>query len=314
MVAMVSYAVEGARMPSRRLTVLGIAAVLGIGQASPIAQGSRADSLQGPLTLTGSFGNTKPGPIEQRAKPVTADNPIPRRTVFVAPSYPDAAAVVETRLVVPLRVTVDESGYVAEVRHLGAPMLAAWRHPLLKDDSMASVFEALVAASTDAIRQWRYDAPNEGPITFDVTIGFAPETEPRVVVQPLMTVAPPPSFSFVPDIAPGERIDAPPVDWAEGVPPLSAFMAKILVPPSKTKHVAPVYPQEAKDANVQGTIVIQARVEADGRISHARVLRSIPQLDQAALDAVMQWEFEPLVIDGQGVTYLLTTTLVFTSN
>jgi TonB family protein len=305
-------------MPSPRLSALAVVISLGCGAASTVAaQSARDSSPQGPLTLTGSFGGGRPGPIEQRAKPITDDNPIPNRTIFVAPRYPDAAAVVETRLVVPLRVTVDESGYVAEVRRLGAPMLAAWRHPLLTDDSMSSVFEALVAASTDAVRQWRYDAPKDGPIAFDVTIGFAPETEPRITMQPLGTVAPPPSFSPVSDIAldiaPGERIDAPPVDWAEGVKPLSAFMAKILVPPTKTKHVAPVYPQDAKDAHVQGVIVIQARVEPDGRISHARALRSNSALDQAAIDAVLQWEFEPLVIDGEGIAYLLTTTVVFTA-
>jgi TonB family protein len=292
---------------------LSLVALL-IASATALAQKPADTSFQGPLTLTGSFGGDKPGPIEQRARPVTDDNPIPNRTVFVPPRYPDAAAVVETRLVVPLRVTVDESGYVAEVRRLGAPMLAAWRHPLLTDDSMSSVFEALVAASTDAIRQWRYDSPKDGPIAFDVTIAFAPETEPRITMQPLVTVNPPSSFSFqpdIPDIAPGERIDAPPVDWAEGVRPLSSYIGKGAIPPKKTKHVAPVYPQEARDAQVQGAVAIQARVEPDGRVSHARVLQSRAPLDQAALDAVLQWEFEPLIVDGESVTYLLTTTVVF---
>jgi periplasmic protein TonB len=91
-------------------------------------------------------------------------------------------------------------------------------------------------------------------------------------------------------------------------------MPKVLVAPRKTKHVAPVYPQEARDAHVQGMVAIQARIEPDGHISHARVVRSSPPLDQAAIDAVLQWEFEPLVIDGEGVTYLLTTTVVFTAN
>jgi len=302
-------------MPSRTACSLSLVAMLLIASATALAQKPADTSLQGPLTLTGSFGGARPGPIEQRARPVTDDNPIPNRTIFVAPRYPDAAAVVETRLVVPLRVTVDESGYVAEVRRLGAPMLAAWRHPLLTDDSMSSVFEALVAASTDAVRQWRYDAPKDGPITFDVTIAFAPETEPRVVSQAFAPVAfsPPPSGSVATFTA-GEQIDAPPIEWAEGVPPLSAFMSKILVPPTKTKHVAPEYPQELKDAGVPGVVVIQARVEADGRISHARVLRSVSGFDQAALDAVMQWEFEPVVIDGQGMTYLLTTTITFSRN
>jgi TonB family protein len=307
-------------MPSHECASFAVAAVLAIGPA--VAAQKPADNLsQGPLALSGSFGGDKPGPVESRAKAVTLDNPIPRRTVFVPPTYPDAAALVEARVVVSLRVTVDESGYVAEVRRVGAPMLGAWRHPLLKDDSMPSVFDALVAASTDAVTLWRYDAPKEGPITFDVTIGFAPETEPRVVAQPVapVSVVPPDrSAAIVPidpiDVPPVDPIDVPPVDWAEGVPPLSALIPKILVPPKKTKDVAPVYPQELKNVDVQGVVVIQARVEPDGRISHARVLRSVAALDQAALDAVMQWEFEPAVIEGRGVSYLLTTTVVFTQN
>src|SRR5262245_25515176 len=164
--------------------------------------GSASTALaQKPLELSGSFGSERPGPLERQAKPVTADNPIPRRSVFVAPRYPDSAALVEARVVVPLRVTVDESGYVGEVRRIGAPPLGAWRHPLLTGESMSSVFEALVSASTDAVRQWRYDAPHEGPIAFDVAISFGPDVEPRVVTQPI-AVAPEISTPMLPEITP----------------------------------------------------------------------------------------------------------------
>jgi TonB family protein len=274
---------------------------------------------QGQLSLAGSFlAADKPGPIEQRAKPITPDNPIPRRTIYVAPIYPDAAALVDARVVVPLRVTVDESGYVAEVRRLEVPLLGAWRHPLLTGDSMSSVFDALVAASTDAVRKWRYDAPKDGPVSFDVTISFSPDDEPRAAQPSPPPESEPPAAptpdDLIPAIAPGERIEAPPVAWAEGIRPLSALIGSTLVPPKKTKHVAPIYPQEAKDAQIQGAVVVQARVESDGRISHARVIRSIPQLDQAALDAVMQWEFEPVAIQGGAVPYIMTATVVFSLN
>ena len=106
---------------------------------------------------------------------------MPRRTLFVAPIYPDAAALVDARLVVHLRVTVDGSGYVAEVRRVQAPLLAAWRHPILPEAAMSSVFDALVASSIDAVRRWRYEAPVEGPIVFDVTLAFAPDAEPSEV-------------------------------------------------------------------------------------------------------------------------------------
>ena len=61
--------------------------------------------------------------------------------------------------------------------------------------------------------------------------------------------------------------------------------------PTKTLNVAPVYPQEAKDAQVQGVVIIEATIDTAGAVRTTRVLRSIPMLDQAAIDAVSQWQF-----------------------
>jgi protein TonB len=49
----------------------------------------------------------------------------------------------------------------------------------------------------------------------------------------------------------------------------------------------------------------------DGTIREARVLRSIPLLDQAALDAVRQWEYEPTLLNGAPVPVILTVTVQF---
>jgi protein TonB len=62
--------------------------------------------------------------------------------------------------------------------------------------------------------------------------------------------------------------------------------------PIKTPQ--PNYPPEAAAAGVHGTVIIQANVSPDGKIQDAHVVRSVsPALDQAALDAVKQWEYEP---------------------
>ena len=63
--------------------------------------------------------------------------------------------------------------------------------------------------------------------------------------------------------------------------------------PSKIKHVSPVYPPIAQSARVSGMVIIEATIGADGQVKDAKVLRSIPLLDQAALDAVKQWTFTP---------------------
>ena len=69
-------------------------------------------------------------------------------------------------------------------------------------------------------------------------------------------------------------------------------------PPMKTKDVRPVYPPIAQSARVQGVVIIEATIGPDGKVQDARVLRSIPLLDAAALDAVKQWEFTPTLLNG----------------
>jgi protein TonB len=82
-------------------------------------------------------------------------------------------------------------------------------------------------------------------------------------------------------------------------------------PPRKTVHVPPVYPPIAQAARVSGIVLVEARIEADGKVSGARVLKSIPLLDQAALDAVNQWEFEPTLMNGVPVPVMITMAVNF---
>ena len=83
-------------------------------------------------------------------------------------------------------------------------------------------------------------------------------------------------------------------------------------PPTKTKDVRPVYPPIAQSARVQGVVIIEATIGADGKVKDAKVLRSIPLLDQAALDAVKQWQFTPTLLNGVPVPVIMTVTVNFT--
>lgn len=82
-------------------------------------------------------------------------------------------------------------------------------------------------------------------------------------------------------------------------------------PPTKVKDVAPVYPAIAQSARVEGIVIVEAIIGVDGRVAEARVLRSIPLLDQAALDAVRQWQFTPTLLNGVPVQVVMTVTVVF---
>ena len=78
------------------------------------------------------------------------------------------------------------------------------------------------------------------------------------------------------------------------------------------RNAAPVYPQIAQSARVQGVVIIEATISPTGKVTDARVLRSIPLLDQAALDAVRQWEYTPTTLNGVPVPVIMTVTVNFT--
>jgi protein TonB len=81
--------------------------------------------------------------------------------------------------------------------------------------------------------------------------------------------------------------------------------------PTKTKHVAPVYPPLAQSAGVQGVVILETVIGPDGKVQDARVLRSIPLLDQAAVESVRQWEFTPTLLNGSPVPVIMTVTVQF---
>jgi TonB family protein len=82
--------------------------------------------------------------------------------------------------------------------------------------------------------------------------------------------------------------------------------------PNKIKDVKPVYPAIAQSARVTGVVTIEATIGPDGKVIDAKVVRSIPLLDQAALDAVRQWEYTPTLLNGVPVPVLITVAINFT--
>ena len=59
--------------------------------------------------------------------------------------------------------------------------------------------------------------------------------------------------------------------------------------PTRIVYVDPVYPEIAKQARVSGVVILEAIIDPSGNVTNLSVLRSIPLLDQAAIDAVRQW-------------------------
>ena len=122
--------------------------------------------------------------------------------------------------------------------------------------------------------------------------------------SPVTLGAPPP-----PPPPPPPPSDAP---AASAAGPAPVRVGGSIKTPTKIKDVRPVYPLDAQAARIQGVVILEAKIEADGRVSDARVMRSIAGLDEAALDAVRQWEFTPTEVDGVPVPVIMTVTVNFT--
>ena len=82
--------------------------------------------------------------------------------------------------------------------------------------------------------------------------------------------------------------------------------------PTRTKYVTPDYPAIALSVKAEGVVIIEAVIGADGRVEQARVLRSKPFLDEAALAAVRAWEYTPTLLNGKPTPVIMTVTVQFT--
>ncbi len=81
--------------------------------------------------------------------------------------------------------------------------------------------------------------------------------------------------------------------------------------PKLVKRVEPIYPDFAIAADVTGMVILEAIVDGSGNVQSVRVLRSVKLLDAAAVDAVKQWRYEPLSLNGVPTPFILTVTLTF---
>src|SRR5687767_3899763 len=81
--------------------------------------------------------------------------------------------------------------------------------------------------------------------------------------------------------------------------------------PALIRRVEPDYPGVAVAAKVSGTVILEATVNEAGAVTDVNLLRSIILLDQAAIKAVKQWRYEPLMLNGQPVPFILVVTVTF---
>jgi TonB family protein len=305
-----------------------------------VAQGRPGTVNQAPGTASAV------GPLERAAKPITPENPIPRRTHSVLPQNPAAGAPagVSSAVVVAVRVVIDRQGRVAEVRSSFGAVGGRIGGPNTAGQAVRPPEESFVTAAVAAVRQWQYEPPADGPISFDVMFAFAPGAEARLLSHGSASVsggvfsslapgrlpvpppppAPPMPGAFAappvpppaPPPAPGTLAQpAPPLPPAPPFPPHWPAPVRVggrILMPARVRHVDPIYPPVAESARVQGVVILEVVIDPDGHVADVRVLRSIPLLDQAAIDSVRQWEFAPTLLNGTAVPVVMTTTVQFT--
>ena len=106
----------------------------------------------------------------------------------------------------------------------------------------------------------------------------------------------------------------PPPPPPPSPPPVARAPVRIggeLKAPALVERVEPKYPSIAIRAQVQGVVILEAVVDPRGRVEDVRVLRSIPLLDKAAIAAVRQWRYSPLLLNGMPERFVLTVTVSF---
>jgi len=102
---------------------------------------------------------------------------------------------------------------------------------------------------------------------------------------------------------------APPSE--EEMPKFGEYVYVEELPEAITK-VPPTYPDIAREASVDGTVLVQALVGKDGKVHDVRVQKSIPMLDAAAIAAVKQWVFKPALSNNKPVAVWVAVPVKFT--
>ena len=72
-----------------------------------------------------------------------------------------------------------------------------------------------------------------------------------------------------------------------------------------------MYPPIAVSATIEGTVILEALVDQDGRVESVKVLRSMTVLDRPAIAAVKQWRYSPVLSNGKPEKFILTVAITF---
>jgi protein TonB len=78
------------------------------------------------------------------------------------------------------------------------------------------------------------------------------------------------------------------------------------------KKVTPKYPQESKAAGIQGVVHLSVTITKEGKVDQVQIVDGDPILADAAVTAVRQWEYRPVLLNGEPVAVITTVDVNFT--
>ena len=114
------------------------------------------------------------------------------------------------------------------------------------------------------------------------------ELEAKPPDEPTSSEAP--NVEAVPETAPSTGV-TPPASGDNNTPVEADSVAH---PPEIVTYVVPQYPLKAREAGLQGRVLVMVIIDEKGKVENGvQIVDSIPMLDQAAIDAVRQWRFSP---------------------
>jgi len=132
---------------------------------------------------------------------------------------------------------------------------------------------------------------------------------PANIIGMLATWAPPVSA------APPQPPDPPTPPPAPKIPKVAPTRVASTVQASRLiLKVDPAYPQLARIAHIEGTVIAEARITASGTIDSLRIISGNPLFFQSVMDAVRQWRYEPTLLSGEPIDVITTITVNFKLN
>lgn len=197
----------------------------------------------------------------------------------VAPVYPPLARAARVQGTVVLNVIINKSGDVSDVKLLsGHPMLAP--------------------AAIDAVNQWKYRPYEKDgePVEIQTTVqvNFKIADNPPTGVAGDMPGGPRPGQTLTGQV----HVCEPPASGSQpGHVRVSAGVMRAMV----LSKVQPEYPRDAKDAHIEGTVLLDVEISKSGSVCDIALISGHPLLAPAAIDAVRQWTYRPYLLNGHPV-------------